>query len=67
MVHDIREMRSDFTSMGFLRVSRSCNGVADLMAKLNSSNALPQNWTVTPPSAILSLLQSKSSCHNDGG
>lgn len=60
ILKDIKCMKENFTSVGFLWVDQSGNSVVDLVAKLTSSNSLPQNW-VFSPFGIVMLLTMESS------
>lgn len=57
IIQDILDLRSEFTFIEFAWVTRSSNGVADLIAKLKSSNSLPNNWVVSPLRALAVLIR----------
>lgn len=51
IISDIKFFKNNFTSCGILWVNRSCNTVANMVAKLKSINDLSRNWAIEPPSS----------------
>lgn len=67
LIKDILSIKSKLQRIGFTWVPREGNQVAHQIALLASHNCLPVNWTRSPPSCLLALIQKDQHVLNRDG